>query len=62
MKLIEKIGRFSICVNRGAMYLRWWDKHQKKTISERLDAETLELSRIAARSRIRILADRAEMI
>tara|TARA_R110002124_G_scaffold69504_16_gene186897 strand:- start:844 stop:2100 length:1257 start_codon:yes stop_codon:yes gene_type:complete len=62
MKVIEKIGRFSICENRGAMYLRWWDMHQKKSLSERLDAETLELSRIAARKRIRILADRAEMI
>ncbi|SDP80018.1 hypothetical protein SAMN04488512_1563, partial [Sulfitobacter litoralis] len=46
MKVIEKIGRFSICENRGAMYLRWWDMHQKKSLSERLDAETLELSRI----------------
>jgi integrase len=62
LKVIEKIGRFSICENRGAMYLRWWDTHQQKMLSERLDAKTLELSRIAARARIRVLADRTETI
>jgi len=62
MKTLEKIGRFSICENRGALHLRWWDPHQKKTRSERLDATTLEDARKAAKLRIREIADRTETI
>lgn len=62
MKTIEKIGRFAIAENRGALYLRWWNSHRQKTLSERLDAKTLELARKAAKARIRVLADRTETI
>jgi hypothetical protein len=45
MRALEKIGRFSICENRKALYLRWWDTHGKKTASEKLDATTLAEAR-----------------
>lgn len=62
MKVIEKIGRFSICENGGALYLRWWNTHQKKTDAEKLDATTLEDARRIAKVRIREIADRTETI
>ena len=62
METVEKIGRFTIAKNRGALYLRWWDTHQKKTRCERLDATTLEFARKAAEVRIREIADRTETI
>ncbi len=62
MKKIEKIGRFTICENRGALYLRWWNPHHRKTESERLDASTLEEARRQARERILVVADRTEAI
>lgn len=62
MRNVEKIGRFSIATNRGALYLRWWDPHQKKTQSEILDSATLEIARKAAKARIREIADRTETV
>lgn len=62
MKKITKIGRFSICENRGALYLRWWDPHRKKSESERLDATTLEDAKRQAKERIRVIVDPSETI
>ncbi|RAZ83407.1 site-specific integrase [Cereibacter johrii] len=62
MKTVDKIGRFTIAKNRGALYLRWWNPHLKKTESERLDATTVEDARRAAQARIRVVADPSETI
>jgi hypothetical protein len=62
MRVLEKIGRFSICENREALYLRWWDSHRKKTDSEKLDATTLADALKIAKARIREIADRTETI
>ena len=62
MKTVEKVGRFSIAENRGALYLRWWNPHKKKTESERLDAPNIEQARRAAKARIRLLMDPSEAI
>ncbi|MCZ4262873.1 hypothetical protein O4G76_18720 [Limimaricola sp. G21655-S1] len=62
MKKIEKIGRFTIAENRGALYLRWWDSHGKKTVSERLQATTLEQARKLTRERMKTIVDRSEAI
>lgn len=62
MKVIEKIGKYSICENRGGLYLRWWNPHKKKSASEKLDATTLEDARPAARALIRVVADPSETV
>ncbi len=62
MEKIERIGRFTIAKNRGALYLRWWNSHAKKTESERLLATTIEQARKLARERIKTLLDRTEAI
>lgn len=62
MRIVAKIGRFSICENRSALYLRWWNPHAKKTVSEKLEATTLEDARAAAKARIRVVADPSETI
>lgn len=62
MKKLEEEGRFSICDSRGKLYLRWWDPHEKKTRAERIDAKTLEQARTVAKARIRVIADRTEVI
>lgn len=62
MKTLEKIGRFSIAENRGALYLRWWNSHAKRTASEKLEATTIEQARKLARERIKSLVDRSEAI
>lgn len=62
MKKIEKIGRFAIAEDRGALYLRWWNPHRRKMQSERLDATTLDAARRAAKERIRIVVDPSEAI
>lgn len=62
MKTVKKIGRFSICENRGALYLRWWNPHRKKTEAEQLDAITLEQAEVAAKQLIRKIADPSETV
>lgn len=62
MKTLHKIGRFSIAENRGALYLRWWNSHAQRTESERLHATTLEDAVRAAKARIRVIVDPAELI
>ncbi|WP_299657261.1 hypothetical protein [uncultured Jannaschia sp.] len=62
MEKIEKIGRFTIARNRGALYLRWWNSHLKRTELERLQATTLEQARKLARERMKTLIDRTEAI
>lgn len=62
MKTRAKEGRFSICESRGALYLRWWNPHAKRTQSERLEATTLEQARAAARERARVLVDPSETV
>ncbi len=62
MKKKDKIGRFTICENRGALFLRWWNPHRKKSESERLDATTLDDARRVAKGRIRVVADPSETI
>ena len=62
MEKIERIGRFTIAKNRGALYLRWWNSHTKKTESERIQATTIEQARKLALERMRTVMDRAEAI
>lgn len=62
MKVIEKIGKYSICENRGGLYLRWWNPHTKKSASEKLDATTLEDARPAAKALIRVVAGPSETV
>ena len=62
MKNIEKIGRYSIAENRGALFLRWWNPILKKTEATRLKATNLEQARTAAKQLIRVIADPSEMI
>ncbi|MFG6566745.1 tyrosine recombinase XerC [Sulfitobacter sp. 1A13679] len=62
MKKIDKVGRFTIAENRGAIYLRWWNSHSRKTESERLQAKTVEQARKLARERMKVLVDRSEAI
>ncbi|HBB82561.1 MAG TPA: hypothetical protein DC031_04630, partial [Sulfitobacter sp.] len=62
MKTIERIGRFTIAENRRALYLRWWNSHAKKTVTERLHATTLEQVRKLARERMKVVVDRTETI
>lgn len=62
MEKIERIGRFTIAKNRGALYLRWWNPHSKKTEAERLQATTIEQARKLARERMKTLIDRTEAI
>jgi hypothetical protein len=62
MEKVEKIGRFTIARNRGALYLRWWNSHSKKTESERIHATTIEQARKLARERMKTIMDRTETI
>ena len=62
MRKIEKVGRFTIAENRGALYLRWWNPHTRRTESERLRAGTLDEARRMAKERIRIVADPSETV
>lgn len=62
MEKVEKIGRFTIARNRGALYLRWWNPHSKKTESERIHATTIEQARKLARERMKTIMDRTETI
>ncbi|MDV4166480.1 tyrosine-type recombinase/integrase [Rhodovulum sp. FJ3] len=62
MKTVKKIGRFAIVENRKSLYLRWWNPHAKKTISEKLGAKTLEEAKTIAKERIRVITDPSETI
>ncbi|WP_265499542.1 hypothetical protein [Paracoccus beibuensis] len=62
MEKVEKFGRFTIAINRGAFYLRWWNPHTKKTQSERLQATEVEQARKLARERAKLHMDRTEAI
>lgn len=62
MKKIERVGRFTICENRGALYLRWWNPHRRKTESERLNATTKEEAKRQAKKRIRVVIDPSETV
>lgn len=62
MKTKDKIGRFTIAENRGALYLRWWNPHKKDTESKLLQAKTLEDARTLAKQLIRKIADPSETI
>jgi hypothetical protein len=52
-----KIGRFSLCIDKGDLYLRWWDTYQKKTISEKLAAKKLQDAKKEAKALIRKIED-----
>ncbi|MFY0619271.1 hypothetical protein [Shimia sp.] len=40
MKTLEKVGRFSVCSDKGKFYIRWWERHARKTKSRLLAAST----------------------
>lgn len=62
MKKLRNVGRFSICENRGALHVRWWDQFQKKTRSQRLQAANLTAAEAEVREKMRILAAPTETI
>ncbi len=62
MQVVKKIGRYSICENRGALYLRWWNRFLKKTESQRLDAGNLLEAESLAKELIRVIAEPTEPI
>lgn len=62
MKTLEKVGRFSICEDRGKLYLRWWDAFAKKTKSQQLASTKLPAARKESKELIRVIMDPSETI
>ena len=62
MKTIDKIGRYSICDDRGKWLLRWWDRAARCTRSKRLQAASLTAARREAKTIIRTIAEPLELI
>lgn len=52
-----KIGRFSLCEDRGHLYLRWWDTYRQHTVAKKLDAKKLPAAKKEARALIRQIED-----
>ena len=57
-----KIGRFSLCEDRGHLYLRWWDTYQQNTVSTKLDATKVPAAKKEAKKRIREIEDPHKLV
>jgi hypothetical protein len=62
VKKVAEVGRFSICENRGALHMRWWDKVEQKTKSKRLEATTLGRAREEVKVLARDIVDPSERV
>jgi hypothetical protein len=57
-----KIGRFSICEDRGHLYIRYWDTYQQKAIARKLDAKNVPAAKKEAKALIRQIEDPYQLI
>lgn len=62
MRKVEAIGRFSICENRGAFYLRWWEPDTKKTVARLLGGDALADVRAEALDLVKRLSRPEDLI